>query len=213
MSKSPFALTLVLVGILNLSLSATTQAQSYFDMMSGIINEGHAAESQIWEAFNRSVETEQDLYRRAAQDPQVQARYHQFLANGGQATLAEYAAYDVRSAGGDTQAFNRYIRRQTNLNARDRNAIFNTYDHINRVNGNIHSERGRSMEHRHRLIGDELAGTTSHHNQWGSFQVPTTLTYGNWAADQHGNMFTVDRSGQYYLYTNWGWQALQPSGR
>jgi hypothetical protein len=181
--------------------------------MSGIINQGQAAESQIWDAYNRSLQVEQNLYSQAMQNPQVQARYRQFLASGGRASLAEYAAYDVRSGGGDPQIFNRNMSRQADLNARDRNAIFDTYDGINRISQDMHAERGRSMDYRHRQIGEELLGTATHHNQWGSFQVPTTLTYGNWAADDQGNMFTVDRSGQYYLYTNWGWQPLHSRGR
>lgn len=213
MFKSQFAFTVVLASFLSWSLSATAQAQSYYDMMSGIINEGQSAEAQIWDAYNRSVNEEQSLYQRAMQDPQVIARYRQFLASGGQASLADYAVYYVRSGGGNPQVFNRNIRRTGELNAQDRNAVFNTYNSINQINQSIHADRGRSSEYRNRLIGEELLGTATHHNQWGTFQVPTTLTHGTWAADDHGNMFTVDRSGQYYLYTNWGWQPLHRSGR
>ncbi|MBL8855708.1 MAG: hypothetical protein JNK57_17200 [Planctomycetaceae bacterium] len=213
MSIFRFTIAATLTSFFGLCLTATTHAQSYFDLMSGVINEGQAAEAQIWQAFNHSLQAEQNVYQQAMQDPQVQARYRQFLANGGQASLGEYAAYYVRSAGGDPQAFRRNMRRQSDLNARDRNAIFENYAEIHRINQNTHLNRERSMDYRHRQIGEELLGTATHHNQWGSFQVPTTLTYGNWAADDHGNMFTVDRSGQYYLYTNWGWQPLQSSGR
>ncbi|MBL8892520.1 MAG: hypothetical protein JNL67_21265 [Planctomycetaceae bacterium] len=213
MFKSRFAFTAVLVSFLSWSLSATAHAQSYYDMMSGIINEGQAAEAQIWDAYNRSVNEEQNLYQRAMQDPQVLARYRQFLASGGQASLEDYAVYYVRSGGGNAQVFNRNMRRTADLNSQDRNAIFGAYNSINQINQGTHANRGRSAEYRNRLIGEELLGSATHHNQWGSFQVPTTLTYGTWAADNQGNMFTVDRSGQYYLYTNWGWQPLHASGR
>lgn len=213
MFKSPCVFPFVLVSFLSWSLSATVQAQSYYEMMSGIIQEGQSAESQVWDAYHRSVREEQNLYQRAMQDPQVVARYRQFLASGGQASLADYAVYYVRSGGGNSQIFNHNLRRQTALNARDRNAVLGTYGAINDINRRTHEERGRSGDYRNRLLGDELAGTATHHNQWGSFQVPTTLSYGTWAADDQGNLFTVDRSGQYYLYTDWGWQPLHARGR
>jgi hypothetical protein len=213
MPKSRFLMIALFVGCLCSRLAANTHAQSYYDMMAGIVQDGQSAEAQIRDAFNDSVRVEQNLYHQAMQNPNVQERYRQFLAGGGQASFPEFAAYYVRSAGGDPQTFQRYMRKQAGWNNQDRNAIFSTFDQLNRNNQEIHAERGRSMDYRNRALGEELPGTATYYNSWGSYQVPTTLTYGTWASDMHGNFFTADASGQPYHYTNWGWQPLYYSGR
>lgn len=206
--------TLATIFFVAVGLAATaTYAQSYYDLASGIIGEGQAYEAQFWNAYQRSLQAEQNLYAAAMHDPQVQAAYQTFLAQGGRASLQEFAVYYVRTAGGNPAAYRRYTQRVAQLNAQDRQAIFNTHEYINALQQRMMNERSQSFYRYTYHTGELLGGAAMYSDGNYNYQIPTTLTHGQLATDQFGNTFTVDHNNTFYRWTDWGWQALHYGAR
>lgn len=203
---------LVLKSVIAIGTSSA-QAQSYYDLAAGIIGQGQAYESQIWEAYNQSLQYEQNLYQSAMNDPRVQMAYRQFLSQGGQASFQDFAVYYVRTAGGNPAAYQRYMNRTAELNAQDRNAVFGTFNYINGVQQQIFNERSESFYRYMYHTGELLNGSATYSDGHYNYTVPTTLSYGQMATDQFGNTFTVDHNNTYYRWTSYGWQALRHGGR
>lgn len=204
MNKSTWTAAALLLA----SYAGVANAQSYYDLAAGIVQQGQAEEAQIWNAYNASLQAEQNLYQAAMRDPRVQARYREYLAAGGNASFAEYAAYYVRTAGGNPAAYRRYIQRTSELNARDRQAINDTQNYIHDVQTQIMNERSESMRRYTHQTGEMLNGSATFTDGNYNYEIPTTLNYGQWSRDSRGNYFTVDRNNNFYRWTNWGWQPL-----
>ena len=198
--------SLVIAGLA--SITSSVSAQSYFELASGIVQEGHAEQTALMDAYYRSLNAEQEIYRSAMADPQVQARYQNYRAAGGTASLADYAVYWVRSGGGDGATLRRNMNRTAELNARDRRAIIDTSDSISRTQRGIERERGESSERRSRSSGELLAGHASYTDGDSVYTVPTTLGRGEVARDREGNLFTIDHNNQYYRWNGWEWESL-----
>ncbi|HRF01124.1 MAG TPA: hypothetical protein PLI18_11435 [Pirellulaceae bacterium] len=199
--------SLVVAGLA--SVTSTAHAQSYLEMAGGIIQQGQADQAAFMDAYYRSLQAEQEIYARAMADPQVRARYRDYRAAGGTASLADYAVYWVRSGGGDPATFRRNTNRTAELNARDRRAIIETSETVSETQREIERARGESSERRSRSTGELLAGHASYTDGDYVYTVPTTLGRGEVARDRQGNLFTVDHNDRYYRWNGWEWESLR----
>lgn len=192
-----------LIGITACSSGAL--AQDYGAMLNQQLQQSNALANQM-------QQMEQGIVQQNVQNPQVQASYQQYLAQGGNMSFDQYA-YQYAATGGFTpegKAF--YNQNERQIQQREGQAIQDYRNYTNNLWDQTGQYRRESADRQAHQVGNLMAGTSDYIDpstgqQW---NLPNTQT-GQFNYDNgSGNTFYNDSQGNYYRGDQNGyWYGMQ----
>lgn len=186
-------------------LVLTSAASAQFTSYDGAMEE---AMRQFNQLNQRIQQSETHLVQQNMQNPEVQRRYREFLAAGGNATPEQYAYYYAATAGGTAEGIANYNRTTNTINANDRRAISDYHNHVSNLWQETHNYRNEVNERINRGRGENLTGNGTYVNPWTNttYQLPYTVPANTYHYDSStGNGYTVDGQGSYWMNSGNGW--------
>ncbi len=155
--------------------------------------------TQIEQQIAQYQSAENQIYKDAANHPQVQQAYRQYRANGGQASLMQYATGWAQTAGYTQHGIQRWNSTMADIHTKDRANIAAYNQHVNNLWKETSDQRINSANRNSNMVGDLLSGqgpyTDSSGHQW---TLPQNLQVGQRVYDRAGNAFKTDSFGNFY---------------
>ena len=196
---------LVVAQLLAIAVSVTAaSAQNYDAMMAQSMQQFNNLNSQIQQA-------EQGLVQRNMQDPQVQASYQQYLAQGGNMPFNQYAYQYAATGGFSDRGKQIYYNNERNIQQREGQANQDYRNYSNQLWADTNQYRQDSADRQAHQVGNLMSGTSDYVDpstgqRW---NLPTTTGQFNYD-NNSGSTFYNDPQGNYYRGTpNGYWNEMQ----
>lgn len=201
MSKKLLTIHLIVVVL----LAERVHAQDYDAMMNQAMQGFNNLNAQMQAA-------EQNIVQQNMQNPQIQAQYQQYLAQGGNMPFNQYAYYYAATGGfteGGTRAFQQNER---NIQQREGQAVREYHSYTNNLWQDTMQQRSNSADHQAGQVGNLMAGTSNYIDPSTGQRWNLPVTQQNqYTYDQNsGNGFYNDTQGNYYRGDQNGyWYGMQ----
>ncbi|HMP79958.1 MAG TPA: hypothetical protein PKD54_10940 [Pirellulaceae bacterium] len=196
--------TLAIAVTICLGITGIAQAQYYSDITAWY-------DQHVQQQNQNFQRMEQQITQRNMQDPQVQMMYQQYLNQGGQGSLEQYA-YGYAATGGYTQQGIQYYNRvMGQINQQDAEALRNYHNHVNQLWADTNAYRNDVYNRIAYQRGELLSGNGTYVNPHTGYQhqLPYTSGTGTVHTDYYGNMYQIDSQGNYWVSNGNGyWQPM-----